>query len=124
MGWFSSPKTNAGSLNWEQLTDSAKLDSLLNDQDTPIILFKHSTRCSISSMALSRFESEWKNELNCRLVFLDLLSHRNISNDIATKTGVEHQSPQAILVFKGKVIGHASHNGISANKFEQLILNL
>lgn len=124
MVWFSGTKSSNGKIPWEQLTDLSQLEELLNQDAVPILLFKHSTRCSISSMALSRFESEWNTDLNCKLVFLDLLSFRNISDEIAERTGVEHQSPQAILINKGKVIYHASHNGISANKIEQLIVNL
>jgi bacillithiol system protein YtxJ len=44
--------------------------------------------------------------------YLDLLEHRNISNAIAQDTGVEHESPQAILIENGKVLKHASHMSI------------
>jgi hypothetical protein len=75
-------------------------------------------------MALSRFEAEWNSTTNCRLIFLDLLAHRDLSNEIASRTHVEHQSPQVIVIYQGLPIYNASHNSISAEKIEQLIANL
>jgi bacillithiol system protein YtxJ len=124
MGWFSSSKSNDHKLNWENLSSLSQLDELLTELDAPILLFKHSTRCSISSMALSRFEAEWNSTTNCRLIFLDLLAHRDLSNEIASRTHVEHQSPQVIVIYQGVPIYNASHNSISAAKIEQLIANL
>jgi bacillithiol system protein YtxJ len=124
MGWFSSTKTTNSQFPWEQLTSISQLDELIDVQDCPVLLFKHSTRCSVSIMALRKFQSEWKVDLNCRLVFLDLLAYRNISNEIASKTGIMHQSPQVIVMNKGIVIYDASHNSISAKKIEQLITQL
>lgn len=101
---------------WSQLTSMEQLRSLFNTpNEVPFLIFKHSTRCSISSMALNRFENEWDQSTgNIEMFYLDLLEFRAISNEIAQLTGVEHQSPQAILIKDGKVIYHASHSGISA----------
>ena len=124
MGFFSFGSTPKNNLPWEQLTSEIVLDELLNKKGQPILLFKHSTRCSISSMALSRFESEWKlSEEKCHLVFLDLINYRGVSNAIAERTGIVHQSPQVLLIVDGKVIYHNSHNGISAATIQKLIEN-
>lgn len=123
MSWFSSPKSGA-KLNWENLTSLSQLDQLINEPDVPVLFFKHSTRCSISSMALNRFESEWDQKTKCKLIFLDLLAHRDLSNEIESRTRIQHQSPQAIVLFQGNPIYNASHNSISAQKIEQLIANL
>jgi bacillithiol system protein YtxJ len=80
----------------------------------PILFFKHSTRCSISSMALNRLERNWAgHEEKLTPYYLDLISFRDVSNHIATLSGVQHESPQAIVVKNGEVVYHASHNGIS-----------
>lgn len=122
MGWFFSSDSNQKKLDWEDLNDHSQLVQLF-EEEIPVLIFKHSTRCSISSMALSRFESEWEAKTNCKLIFLDLLAHRDLSNEIETITGIQHQSPQVIVVLKGKHIYNASHNSISVQKIEQLIVN-
>jgi bacillithiol system protein YtxJ len=122
MGLFSStPKKPA--VNWVNLTSSAQLHELIKEAaTTPVLLFKHSTRCSISAMALNRFEKEWDDSKpTCICVYLDLIANREISNEIATLLKVEHQSPQAILVRNDEVIYVESHNGISASSIQALI---
>ena len=123
MGFFSSSKT---AFPWLDLTSTEQLHEIIKESNEhPVLLFKHSTRCSISSMAKSRFESNWKltNDV-CPTYYLDLIALRPISAEIETITGVEHQSPQAIVVKEGKVIYHASHNGIDASEIEKLIVNV
>jgi bacillithiol system protein YtxJ len=82
------------------------------------LIFKHSTRCSISDAALSRFERDGKglDESTIKCYFLDLLQHRDISNAIATRYGIEHQSPQVLLISKGKCIFNESHMSISVSE--------
>jgi bacillithiol system protein YtxJ len=46
------------------------------------------------------------------LYFLDLLSHREVSNEVAYKFQVLHESPQLIIVKNGVTVAHASHGGI------------
>jgi len=110
MGLFSSKKETS-QINWVHLTSSEQLNQLLASE-TPIALFKHSTRCSISHMAKSKFERNWKNEFKTIPVYLDLIAYRSISNEIAEKLDVIHQSPQLIVVENEKVTHHASHNAI------------
>lgn len=118
MGWndlFGRNSTKGDAFPWKPLTDLAQLDGIFRDSATrPQLLFKHSTRCSISSMALQRFEREWDVNTPADIWCLDLLRHRDISDAIADRTGVMHQSPQAILLRNGEVTHHASHSGISA----------
>lgn len=83
----------------------------------PILLFKHSTRCPISSMALNRIESSWTDNLLITPYFLDLIAYRSVSNAIASHLGVDHESPQAIVVDKGIVKHHSSHNAIRVSDF-------
>lgn len=119
MGWkglFGS-KSEMVSAPWQHLNEAGQLDRIVEASATrPQLLFKHSTRCSISSMALERFGREWDPSTACDIWLLDLLSHRDISNAIAQRTGVTHQSPQAILLMDGVATFDASHSAISARE--------
>jgi bacillithiol system protein YtxJ len=109
-------------LNWNSLTDLGKLNEIMESSITkPIVIFKHSTRCSISRMALKQFENEFVLEDKVQLYFLDLLNYRDISNEIANRFGVHHQSPQLIVIKDGKSVYDASHSEIDASVLEQFI---
>ncbi len=96
-------------MNWESLSSEQQfLD--ISEQQPLFAVFKHSTRCSVSSMAKSRLERNWN--LDFPVLYLDVLQYRSVSNLIASKSGVQHQSPQLIVFQNGKVIYDASHNGI------------
>lgn len=101
---------------WNDLTELKQLDAVVEEsKTTPVIIFKHSTRCAISRMALRNFESEYSiEEGNAKPYFLDLLEHRDISNEIASRFNVTHQSPQLLLVKDGTVVYHVSHQDIDA----------
>jgi bacillithiol system protein YtxJ len=109
-------------LNWNPLTDLGQLNEIMESSITkPVVIFKHSTRCSISRMALKQFENEFVLEDKVQLYFLDLLNYRNISNEIANRFGVQHQSPQLIVLKDGKSVYDASHSEIDASVLEQFI---
>lgn len=102
---------------WTELTSEQQLQDALSDTGKVVFIFKHSTRCSISTMAKSRFEREWKApEVPFELFYLDLLNFREISNKIEELTGVEHQSPQLIVWKNGNVVYHNSHNSIQVQE--------
>ena len=82
-------------------------------KEQPVVIFKHSTRCSISSMAFDRLRRAWKEGENVKPYYLDLIQYRDISNQIAERFGIMHQSPQVILLKDGKAIYDNSHMGIS-----------
>lgn len=106
---------------WQPLAQDSDLDAIaLASQQQPVALFKHSTRCSISRMALRQFEAGWPSLAPMAAYYLDLLNHRDISNAIAARWGVQHQSPQVLVVFKDKVIHHASHEGIDVTQVLRL----
>lgn len=100
-------------MNWELLINLKQMEQLKDMSfQLPVLFFKHSTRCSISTMVLKRFEREWNGE--AKLCFLDLLKYRAVSNQISEQFGVEHQSPQVLLIKDGVCVFHASHNAIDA----------
>lgn len=106
---------------WHQLTDKNQLLEIVSQskkqphENLAVLLFKHSTRCSISSMALNRLQSKWVDNLKIPTYYLDLLSYREISNEIASLFQVEHASPQVLIIKDGKCIYTASHSEISVS---------
>ena len=107
--------TNTSKINWIALTDLGQLNEIMDcSHQQPVVIFKHSTRCSISRMALKQFENEFDLDGNVAPYFLDLLNHRDISNEIATRFEVYHQSPQLLLIKEGQSIYDASHSDIDA----------
>ena len=103
-------------MNWIKLESIAQLEDIKSkSEDKPQIIFKHSTTCSISAMAKSRLERSWKDEemAGADFYYLDLLSYRDISNEIADKFHVRHESPQVIIVKGGASTYDNSHMGIS-----------
>jgi bacillithiol system protein YtxJ len=117
MGLFSFGKSNTKRLDWIEINSLDELDQAIEDSsDKPSVFFKHSTRCSISSMALNRFESDWKENSDGTLYFIDLIKNRDVSNMLSEKADVYHQSPQVIVLKDKKAIYDASHSAISANE--------
>ncbi len=97
---------------WKNLTEERQIQEIIElSHEKPQLIFKHSTRCSISVMAKSRMDTEWNLE-NVEPWYLDLLSYRNVSNAVASQLGIQHESPQAILLKDGVVVHHTSHNAI------------
>jgi bacillithiol system protein YtxJ len=89
-------------------------------QSKPVVLFKHSTRCSISRMALKQFDTEFNYpEEKIDWYLLDLLNHRDLSNEIASRYNVMHQSPQIVVIRNGKAVFNESHDSISAEDLKQ-----
>ncbi len=114
-------KENSPSI-WNELTDVAQLDEVVATSATQTcVIFKHSTRCIVSRTALKQFEMEYVVNENLKLYFLDLLSHRDISNTIAERFGVEHQSPQILVIKNGEVVYHTSHSAIDATVLERYV---
>jgi bacillithiol system protein YtxJ len=105
-------------MHWNPLTDLDQLDEIVEiSQNQPVVIFKHSTRCSISSTALSRFERAWGDTENAAF-YLDLIAYRPISLEIAEKFEIQHQSPQALVINKGACTYSATHWDISVDELK------
>lgn len=103
-------------MNWNNLQSVEELDYLdALSEANPVLIFKHSTRCSISTATLSRLERHWDAEKagQVAIYYLDILRFRDVSDEIARRYGVTHESPQALLLSGGKSVYHASHFGIA-----------
>lgn len=86
------------------------------------IIFKHSTRCVISSMAWDRLQRDWDEQLSdLPVYYLDLIRYRATSNAVVSHYGVDHESPQLIFVRNGAVEYQTSHNGINVKDIKQLV---
>jgi bacillithiol system protein YtxJ len=108
-------KSSETKINWIPLTSLEQLDEIETaSKDKQILIFKHSTRCSISRMALKQFEKEFDLDNKVNAYFLDLIAYRDVSNEIASRYNVVHQSPQLLLIKDGKSIYNASHSDIDA----------
>jgi bacillithiol system protein YtxJ len=116
-------KTKALHSDWIELKDVSQVEAILaRNTDAPIILFKHSTACSVSAKAFDHLKSNYKlTKRPVLFYYLDLLSHRDVSNWIEQKTGVKHHSPQVIVWHNGKVLYTATHQEINWKEIHRVI---
>lgn len=106
-------------MNWIQLISADQLEQIKQHSfQTPQVIFKHSTRCSISSMVLNRLERS-EAPKHIQFYYLDLLAYRSISDQIATDFSVYHESPQILLIKNGECIYDESHHGISMDELAE-----
>ena len=109
--------SNGSSLKefWNEIQISEDLEAAIEASKLgKVVIFKHSTRCMISKTVLRNFERQIESESVDlpKFYYLDLLNYRDISNEIAQKFSVVHQSPQIVVIENGQVIHHASHDNI------------
>ena len=98
----------------QRITSLDDLDDAFSaSSEKPVMLFKHSTRCSLSAHAYAVYKPFADNAATVNCTYLDLLQYREVSNAIAEKTGIQHKSPQAILLVNGAPVWNASHFDIT-----------
>lgn len=101
-------------LPWQALQAISELDEIVKRSLTkPQLIFKHSTRCGISKMVMNQFIDNYNLEADADLYYLDLLSYREVSNEVSAKFQVYHQSPQLLIIKNGITVVHASHGAIN-----------
>ncbi len=110
-------------LPWIPLNKNEQLKEIIGlSNSKPVLVFKHSTRCGISRFVLKNFELAYDiDSEKMDIYYLDLLNYRQISNDIAEKFDVYHQSPQVLVIDKGNVVYHNSHQEISVENIKKVI---
>ena len=110
-------------LPWIQLTNLDQLKTVDAQSNTRIqVIFKHSTRCGISRMVLKQFELDYYlTENHLDLYYLDLLNYREISNEIAVKFQVMHESPQLLVIKNGEAVAYENHGGINSLELSNYI---
>ena len=103
-------------MNWIEITNELQLNDVKEmSKAKPQLIFKHSTRCPVSSMAKSRLERGTTPD-GIDFYYLDLIKHRNISQKIAEDFDVSHESPQVLLIKSGTCVYDESHSGISMDE--------
>ncbi|MCQ0110813.1 bacillithiol system redox-active protein YtxJ [Zhouia amylolytica] len=110
-------------VSWNSLVHINEIENLVEESyKMPIAVFKHSTRCGISRMVLNSFEKQYglKKE-DAQLYFLDLLRFRDISDALANRFHIRHESPQLLVIKEGQIVHHASHGSINASAIEAFI---
>ena len=130
MGFFDKFKSSADiakevivEVPWHVLSKMEQLDEIVEEsKTTPVAIFKHSTRCGISRGVLKLLERNYNlTDAQLKLYYLDLLENRGISNEIATRFKVHHESPQMIVLKNGVVVHHDSHHSIVASHLERFV---
>ena len=110
-------------MQWKNITSLTQVQEI-QQQPGYSLIFKHSTRCSVSMMAKRRFEMDWEIiPADTSLYFLDLISFRDVSAQIAETFQVHHESPQILVIKDGNCILDASHSDISADEVAEVISN-
>ena len=108
-------------MNWIELKSEDQVNKIAEESKfKPQVIFKHSTRCSISAMAKGRLERSLAPE-NADFYFLDLIAHRNISNKISAAFNVFHESPQILVIRNGECIYDESHGSITMDEIAEQV---
>jgi bacillithiol system protein YtxJ len=111
-------------LPWIPLEQEDQLDEIrAKSNESPCIIFKHSTRCSISTVALQRLDNTAEPSTKASYYYLDLIKFRDISNKIAEVFQIHHESPQVLLITKGECCYEETHLGIESDELQQQIGN-
>ena len=104
--------------DYSRLDSIAEIEPLIDEsRERPVLFFKHSLTCPISSAALREYQSflESRPEADDTVyTLIEIQNAREVSSSIAERTGVRHESPQALLLRDGEVAWHASHWKIKA----------
>ncbi len=108
-------------MNWITLNTRKQLEDIKVTAGYSVI-FKHSSRCSISMMAKRRFEQDWDAlPEDTAIYFLDLLNYRELSAHIADLFHVRHESPQLLLIKDGECVLHQSHSDICVDEVNEAL---
>jgi len=100
-------------MDWKVLKEEEQLVDIVRDSETrPQVIFKHSTRCSVSSVAKGRLDRA-SAPADVDFYYLDLIRFRNISNKIAEVFKIHHESPQVLMIRNGECVYDESHMGIN-----------
>lgn len=108
-------------MQWIHLTGEDQLKEIITkSQNTPQVIFKHSTRCSVSSMVMNRLQKAGILP-GADFYYLDLIANRNLSNKIAETFHVHHESPQILVIKNGECVYDESHMSITVQELEEQI---
>lgn len=123
---FGTTEDLVSTIEWTDIIDVSQLDTVEDaSKSVPVLIFKYSTRCNLSTFMLKKFEKKFDFEEGSVLpYFLDLRTYRDISDEITTRYGVVHQSPQIILLKNGRATYYANHEHIKFEDFKERLVSL
>lgn len=111
-------------MTWNTLNNTTQIDEIKKaSHQKAQLIFKHSTRCSVSSFAKRMLNDDIDEDIvkDIDFHYLDLVAFRAVSNQIANDFNITHQSPQILLIVDGKCIHDASHSDINLEDVKKLI---
>ena len=114
-------------INWEPLTSERHVGELVDkSHESPVMIFKHSTRCGVSFSALDTLIKDWNPEKVGQMAtyMLDVIMHRDYAREIGQHFGIPHQSPQVLIIDRGNVVYEQSHFGINFGEVEEVMHKL
>ncbi len=112
-------RNKSSKMDWINLNSVEQLNEIdEKSKEKAQVIFKHSTRCSVSTFAKRILTSEYNDEVQAKadVYYLDLISFREVSNEIASRYSVYHESPQILVIKDGKCVYDASHSEVSFEK--------
>lgn len=117
------PKEPTPEIPWQHLREVNQLDKIVSDSKArPVAIYKHSTTCGISRMVLRQIESTYDIDANqMDIYYLDLKAYRDVSNEVAARFQVIHQSPQMIVIKNGTAVYADSHGGVNVPVLHQYL---
>ena len=113
-------------MEWNNLNKLTQLDEVKKESfEKPVLIFKYSTRCSTSRMVFDRLQRNWNEDdgADVKPYFLDLLVHREISNSVAARYDVPHESPQVLIIRDDRSIYDESHFAIDFQSIRDFLKN-
>lgn len=106
-------------MNWLELNSPEQVEEIVYQSSlSPVLIFKHSTTCSISLMVKMRLDQQWSFDIAS--YYLDLKKFREVSNLVANKFHVHHESPQVLIIKDGECIFDASHFDIQVPELHEM----
>lgn len=109
-------------MSWIDLNSVSQIETIKQEsQNSPVIIFKHSTTCSISAMAYHRLQ---RKSMDAKFYYLDLRAHRDVSNQIASIFDVIHESPQVLIIDKGVAVYNRTHSDISTSDIQDFLATI
>ena len=108
-----------GGVNPTQVRDLAELENWLSAPR--FLLFKHSSRCGTSDRAFQQYSRFLSGQSTMPSGWIDVITQRDWSDEVARRTGIGHESPQAIWIRDGAVAWHASHWDITVNALTEAV---
>lgn len=108
-------------MHWKSLVSPDQLAEIRESSFLrPSVIFKHSTRCNISAVAKHRLEQNWDFS-DVDVYHVDVLNDRPVSDEIASRYAVRHESPQLLLIRNGECVYDASHLAIRTGHLKEAL---